>query len=37
MHVAYFSPDTASDAVFLTSGAWEVDKINRVDLARGLM
>ncbi|POY71116.1 hypothetical protein BMF94_5873 [Rhodotorula taiwanensis] len=37
VHVAYYSPDTTSDAVFLTSGEWEVDAIDRVDLARGLI
>ncbi|BGP54623.1 Dipeptidyl peptidase 4 [Rhodotorula sphaerocarpa] len=38
VHVAFYSPSTASEPVFLTEGAWEVaGGIDRVDLERGLI
>ncbi|GAA5990808.1 hypothetical protein JCM10908_000026 [Rhodotorula pacifica] len=38
VHVAIFSPSTASEPVFLTSGEWEVaGGIDKVDLERGLI
>ncbi|GAA5905144.1 hypothetical protein JCM8208_000293 [Rhodotorula glutinis] len=37
-HLAYFSPASSSDPVWLTNGTWEIDGgIERVDVRRGLV
>jgi dipeptidyl aminopeptidase len=37
-HIAYFSPSSASEPVFLTSGEWEVEGgIEGIDMGRGIM